>query len=1197
MGWIRKIRICLISSVAVALIVLAVAFTLLRTLLPYATGYIAEIEQGISEQIGLPVSIGSLDADMRWFTPRLKLLNLVVYKEDGKEKLFTLTEANFSLAYLESIRFMMPMVGNISLHGAELFIERHDNGKWVIQGFEVYEKQSSKDSQALTDLLLSADIALIDSRVHWVDFTGGSRNMDFEGASVLLENYLGKQYFEIDVRLPPDLGERLRVVAELDGDLRKFESLEAKFHFSGTGLVFENWVDTTRIKEFVHGSGRLDTNFWVHINKANITRFSAGVKAADLVLANINDRNKTWSADRLETKIFWRTLNQGWRLDVRDLMLQKDGSLWNEVADIVVANDETDWRILASYLKPVDIVPLLHVLPEVVDVSVFSNYLGYVPEGEFVNFEAIFSEDEIPDLQLSTGFTDLGLNIADQGIAINGLDGELKIDSNTSELQLDSSDVIVKAGNLFRWPLQLDSISGKVVLELEDGGFKLETPALHAKNQHIETVTRAFAEISADNKVFLDIQGNAVNGVGKEAYRYLPTSIMSEGLVHWLDNAIVGGYIPSGSFIFRGFANEYPFDDNQGVMQALFDVEQGRLHFLDGWPDVQNAAATVRFHNASLFIENGRSHDESGAEALINASIADLRDAMLLVSGNVKAPADELQQYIWNSGLDRILGRAVEQFQASGLAEIKLDLDVPLGQDRRATEQLQARGDITFSDNELFFPITDYLVTDINGKMSFTTTSLQGEDIRGKFYGQPVNIHVRQSEDETNPETLFHISGNWEVASLLRRFNWSYPSILDGSSYWNVVMHVPHKSTDYNIMFEATSMLEGVTIGVSDIIHKPAGQLVPVSINLKMLGDARRLNVKSTDRLDLTATFDDDNNWQFDVSSAVVTGKGELNANLDVDTTGRFDLEFLNLSAFMTGDGATARKWKLKASDIPSLRLKTKTLVWRDWRLSNVGVETDHHPRGMVINNISINDPHLQVTGKGSWLRRSWRLDEETTFSFKLSSQNMGDALQHLGYSRYVDKSKAQAALNWQWPGAPYRFSWGSLTGNSSIEFEKGILSDVDPGAGGRFLGLFNLLHLPKRLSLDFADVYKKGFAFDSINGTYVFGGGDAVTQDTEITASAADLTMMGRIGVEDQDYDLIAIVRPHSSVATLAGGTLIAGPTIGVGLMLLQEIFDIELIGKDIHTIKGSWSDPVVKNISSDSDKEGPEDIFDDFE
>ena len=79
------------------------------------------------------------------------------------------------------------------------------------------------------------------------------------------------------------------------------------------------------------------------------------------------------------------------------------------------------------------------------------------------------------------------------------------------------------------------------------------------------------------------------------------------------------------------------------------------------------------------------------------------------------------------------------------------------------------------------------------------------------------------------------------------------------------------------------------------------------------------------------------------------------------------------------------------------------------------------------------------------------------------------------------------------------------------------MVTEVDPGAGGRFLGLFNLLHLPKRLGLDFADVYKKGFVFDSLKGTYVFGGGDAITQDTEISASAADLTMLGRIGVADQ--------------------------------------------------------------------------------
>jgi uncharacterized protein YhdP len=1196
MGWIRKTRICLISSVAVMLIILAVAFTVLRALLPHATGYIAEIEQGISDQIGLPVSIGSLDADMHWFSPRLKVLDLVIYKEDGREKLISLREANFSLAYLDSIRFMMPMVGHVSLHGAELFIERHPNDKWVIQGFEIYERESSKDSEELIELVLSADISLIDSRLHWRDYTGKSRNMDFQGASLLLENHLGTQYIEVDVGLPADFGERFRLVAELNGDLRDFTSLEAKLHISGSKLVFSNWVNTTRIKEFVRGSGTLDTDIWLHINKANITRFTGNFSASDLLLSNVKDRNKTWQAARLDTRVFWRALNQGWRLDIRDLRLEKDGVMWNSTADMVVATDEADWRILASYLKPADIAPLIGVLPQAVDLSAVSKYVGYIPAGEVFNFEAIFTQDENPDLQLSAGFSDLDLHLVDRGIAVAGLDGELKIDSNTSLLKIDSGDVVVDAGGLFRWPLQLTKISGDVAIELNDDEIRLESPALYARNDDIETITRLHAEISPDRQVYLDMHSDFINGIGERAYRYIPASILSDGIVKWLDNAFIAGHVPSGSFIFRGNAREYPFNDNQGVMQVRFRVEDGGLHFLDGWPDVNNASAMVEFHNASLSVENARSYESSGSSALVSASIPDLRNAKLSVKGKIQAPADELQHYIWNSGLDRILGRAVEQFQASGQTEISLDISVPLGKARKTTDKLQAAGDITFRDNELFFPVTDHQLTRINGKLIFNTTSLQAENIRADFYGNAVNINVQTSGDNEKAETLFYISGKAKVDALLRRFEWHHPSVLDGESYWDLVLHVPHKVKDYNIMLEASSMLEGVKIGVSDIITKPVDSGVPVAINFSMLGDARRVNVVSPERLDLMVTFDKDDIWQFDITSPVATGNGRINTNFDIASMAKFDFEFLNLSAFMSGDGETARKWNLKAADIPSLRVKTDSFVWKDWKLDNVEVESDRHPRGMVISRISINDPQIKVTGKGSWLRRSWRLDEETTFSFKLSSSNTGDMLQHLGYSRYVDKSKMVATLHWRWPGAPYRFNWESLSGNSSIEFEKGVLTDIDPGAGGRFLGLFNLLHLPKRLGLDFKDVYKDGLVFDSIKGTYVFGSGDAITQDTEITASAADLTMMGRIGMTDQDYDLVAIVRPESSVATFAGGALLAGPTIGVGLVLLQEIFGLDLLGQEIFTIKGGWDYPVVKQIASESDIEQPEDVYGDF-
>ena len=473
------------------------------------------------------------------------MLDLVIHKEGGQEKLISLNEATISLAYFDSIRFMMPMAGTVSLHGAEIFIERHPNGKWVVQGFELFERESSRGSEELIDLVLSADIELIDSHIHWRDFTGRSRDLDFDNASVRLENELGTQYFEIDTMLPADLGERLRIVARIDGDLRDFHALEAHLHVGGQGLIFDNWATTTRVREFIQGSGKLDIAFWTHINKGSITRFTSIINANGLVLENINDRTKSWRAESLQTNIFWRKLNQGWRLDVRDINLRTANSIWPENTDIVISTDLDDWRILASYLKPADMLPMLDVLPDKFDVSAVSSYAGYVPGGEFYNFEAIFSAAGNPDLQLSTGFTDIDIVLADRDISIFGLDGELTINSYSSEVMIDASNVVAHTGGFLRWPLQLDTVRGKLDIQLDAGNIMVQTPGLFVKNRHIETVTRLFTQISTDKKVFLDIQSDFANGQGKYAHRYVPASILHEGLVAWLDNAFVGGYVPS----------------------------------------------------------------------------------------------------------------------------------------------------------------------------------------------------------------------------------------------------------------------------------------------------------------------------------------------------------------------------------------------------------------------------------------------------------------------------------------------------------------------------------------------------------------------------------------------------------------------------------------------------------------------------
>jgi uncharacterized protein YhdP len=143
-----------------------------------------------------------------------------------------------------------------------------------------------------------------------------------------------------------------------------------------------------------------------------------------------------------------------------------------------------------------------------------------------------------------------------------------------------------------------------------------------------------------------------------------------------------------------------------------------------------------------------------------------------------------------------------------------------------------------------------------------------------------------------------------------------------------------------------------------------------------------------------------------------------------------------------------------------------------------------------------------------------------------------------------------------------------------------GEIVDVDPGAGGRLLGLLNIFKLTNRLVFDFDDVVRKGFSFDSIKGEFGFDNGRGSLKKFDVSAPAADINMLGSIGLLSRDYELLMRVKPHTDTLTFASGTLLGGVVIGAGLALIQKVFDLGFIGHNVYTITGSWDDPVIEKI-----------------
>jgi uncharacterized protein YhdP len=159
------------------------------------------------------------------------------------------------------------------------------------------------------------------------------------------------------------------------------------------------------------------------------------------------------------------------------------------------------------------------------------------------------------------------------------------------------------------------------------------------------------------------------------------------------------------------------------------------------------------------------------------------------------------------------------------------------------------------------------------------------------------------------------------------------------------------------------------------------------------------------------------------------------------------------------------------------------------------------------------------------------------------------------------------------------------MEGKTTFVMENGEILEVDPGAGGRLLGLLNIFKLTNRLALDFDDITRDGFAFDKITGDFEFVNGDGSLRNFDVSAPAADINMFGSIGLLDQDYDLLMRVKPHTDTLTFAGGALLGGVVVGAGLALIQKVFDLSVIGHNVYSITGSWDDPIVEQIVEKSE------------
>jgi uncharacterized protein YhdP len=211
-----------------------------------------------------------------------------------------------------------------------------------------------------------------------------------------------------------------------------------------------------------------------------------------------------------------------------------------------------------------------------------------------------------------------------------------------------------------------------------------------------------------------------------------------------------------------------------------------------------------------------------------------------------------------------------------------------------------------------------------------------------------------------------------------------------------------------------------------------------------------------------------------------------------------------------------------------------------------------------------------------------------SSFQFTLDLADSGGLLTRLGLPKTIQGGKGQMTGQVSWQGSPLEPDPLSMTGDIKIKINEGQFLKVDPGMA-KLLGVLSLQSLPRRLTLDFRDVFEKGFPFDAIDGDVTIGQGAARTRNLRMRGVVAVVLMEGEADLARETQDIHVYVIPEINAVGASLAYAAINPVVGLGTFLAQVLLSKQMAaaGTQEFRVTGPWSEPNVERIQGKAAKD----------
>ncbi len=828
-SWLRSTWRAVWLLLQIGVVVFALVLLGLRYVaLPRLEHNVDMVSRVLTQQIGQPVEIGTLDTGWDGWNPRIDIHGFRLLDPENGSAAVTLPHVHLVIAWT-SLVVLDLRLKILSIDGPQISLRRDPSGMLHLAGITIDPLAGREDRRLSNWLINQPHIAVHDAELAWRDERGGGSVLTLNQVELRLENRFGHHRFGLTGTPPSDLAAPLDLRGDFVGttfaDARALTGrLYARLDYANIA-AWREWLPMS----IPMRSGKGAVRVWLEVEQGELRDLVADVVLAD-VDAQLAADLPQLDLSGLQGRIGWSNDGKQRVFFTKQLTFAERGGVRFEPTDLKATMRSGADGVGTGEIEfaRLDLAPLRQIGAFLPLPAKWREGLARVAPSGTLEHGALQWRGDPDTLQAFSGsgrFADLGFAAQGTLPGVTGLTGSFDTSAQGGTLKLDSRGVTV---DLPRGPgerLAFDSVTAQVRWQYESGGLRVDVDQLAVANKDLAATTKGIYTSAQDGRGRVDLTAQVARAEATQIHRYLPLAV-DDGLRRWLQHAVLAGTANDVRIKLVGPLADFPFADGRGGQFQMQGRLQGvTLDYVAGWPVAHDLDGTMRADGAHLGFDFSKGRIFAAEIGATRIEIVDLRavNPVLRIDGSVSGQSSDFSRYIVDSPLDALLEHPLAGIRVDGPGRLGLKLEWPLGK----TAAIKVAGDFAIDGGRIQFSDGTPPLERLSGTILFTGREVSASGLTGEMLGGPARFSV------ATPEGRLRVEGEGNVNLALLRA--AFPKLpvlnrISGSTDWKAVVN----AVPGGMAWVVNSSLKGAVIDLPAPAGKSAGETVELKVERRL---------------------------------------------------------------------------------------------------------------------------------------------------------------------------------------------------------------------------------------------------------------------------------------------------------------------------------------------------------------------------